>query len=132
MRRFFINSNTIEPSPPCVAHRPPSCRRKQNSEHPTRQKGKPPVSGDLRTVSQMLRTDWFVAIFKAFRWVENLAGERVGVVNVPRLSSQWTATPTTQGFPAFLLSTRSGATSEALVPIYEQRVAKSAEIQGKL
>ena len=34
--------------------------------------------------------------------VENQAGERVGVVNDPRLASQRTATPTAQGFSAVL------------------------------
>ena len=60
-----------------------------------------------RRISERNKAD-----FRHFRWVENQAGERVGVVNAPRLGSQRTATPTAQGFSAFLLFCRSGTTFE--------------------
>ena len=86
--------------------------RKAEKRGNTRPKRKTPVSGDLEARLERQNEMGCKAAFRHFRWVENQAGERVGVVNAPRLGSQRTATPTAQGFSAFLLFCRSGTTFE--------------------
>ncbi len=71
------------------------------------------------------------AAFRHFRWVENQAGERVGVVNDARLGSQRPETPTAQGFSGFWMTKKLGATKEALCRYMVPQIPESAVFKGK-
>ncbi len=75
----------------------------------TQPKRKPPVWGDLRARLEWQNTGWFKAALRYFRWVENQAGERVGVVNDARLGSQRPETSPAQGFSGFWMLKNIGA-----------------------
>lgn len=103
--------------------------RRDARKHPT--KRKPPVGGDLRARLERQNEVGCKAAFRHFRWVENQAGERVGVVNAPRLGSQRTATPTAQGFSGFWKQKNIGVANEALCQYTVPQIPKSAVFKGK-
>ena len=72
-----------------------------------------------------------MAAFRHFRWVENQAGERVGVVNDARLGSQRPETPTAQGFSGFWKQKNIGVVSEGLCQYTVPQIPESAVIKEK-
>ena len=97
----------------------------------TRKKRKPPVWGDLRARLERQNEVGCKAAFRHFRWVENQAGERVGVVNAPRLGSQQTATPTAQGFTGFRKQKNIGVVNKGLCQYTVPQILESAVFKGK-
>lgn len=98
-------------------------------KHPTKKKtarlGR--FEGEVGTAN----TEWFRAAFSRFRWVENQAGERVGVVNDARLGSQRPETPTAQGFLGFRKQKNIGVVNKGLCQYTVPQIPESAVFKGK-
>ena len=97
----------------------------------TRKKRKTPAWGDLRAKLELRNTGWFRAAFRHFLWVENQAGERVGVVNDARLGSQRPETPTAQGFSGFWTPKKIGVVNKGLCQYTVPQIPESAVFKGK-
>ena len=114
-------------------YRPQTACVPRNAEmrgnHPT--KRKPPVWGDLRARMERRISGHSKAAFRHFRWVENQAGERVGVVNDARLGSQRPETPTAQGFSGFWTPKKIGVVNKALCQYTVPQIPESAVFKGK-
>ena len=105
--------------------------RKAEKRGNTRQIRKPPVSGDLEARLERQNEVGCKAAFRHFRWVENQAGERVGVVNDARLGSQRPETPTAQGFSGFWTPKKIGVVNKGLCQYTVPQIPESAVFKGK-
>ena len=105
-------------------------RNAEDGKQPDRKENRP-VGGDLRARLGRRILERNKAVFRHFRWVENQAGERVGVANAPQLGSQRAATPTAQGFSGFWMPKKLGVVNKDLCQYTVPQIPESAVFKGK-